>query len=216
MYGVDNAFQMKKVIDKSKEKWNNYRNEHFKDVIEYVKETDTYVCKCMDSNCNLCKNKIYSISTHNYNNRRRLGYRAEDICVIKNPIGQYKGRSKLQDDVYDFIKSIYCGDIIYNTKDVLLEKCGKKIELDIYLPEINIAFEINGDFWHMNPNKYDKNDINDIIGLTAQELWERDSYKKAVCDEIGIILFFIWEDDWKQKTNDTKNKIKQIIENNEN
>jgi hypothetical protein len=210
-YGVDNPFQMQKVIDCKKEKWEKYRNENFTDVIEYIKETDTYICKCMDDSCNLCNTKKFSITTHNYLNRKRYGYSQEDMCVIKNPIGEYRGKSKTQDDIYDFIKSIYTGVIVYNDKNVLKNVNGKKIELDMFFPSINLAIEVNGDYWHANPNFYSENDVNETLGMTAKEIWERDEQKKKACELCGINLYIIWEDEWKHNKFETQEKIKKFL-----
>ena len=48
--------------------------------------------------------KIYTITTRNYLNRVRYGYDIKDICTIKNPIGEYKGRSKLQENIFEIYK----------------------------------------------------------------------------------------------------------------
>lgn len=210
-YGVDNYFQMDSVIEISKKRWDKYRQENFENVIEYIKETDTYICKCCDETCDLCKNKVYTITTHNYLNRIRYGYDIKDICTIKNPIGEYKGRSKLQEDIFEYIKTIYDGVVIFNCRDLLINGCGKKIEIDIFIPDKNIAFEVNGDFWHMNPKIYDKNDFNDKTGETAKEIWDRDKYKKQVCESMSISYNVIWEYDWKNNNEYIKEKIKNIL-----
>ena len=210
-YGVDNYFQMDSVVEISKKRWDKYRQENFENVIEYIKETDTYICKCCDENCNLCKNKIYTINTHNYLNRIRYGYDIKDICTIKNPIGEYKGKSKLQEHIFEYIKGIYDGVVIFNYRDLLVNGCGKKIEIDIFIPEKNIAFEVNGDFWHMNPKIYGENDFNDKLSETAKEIWDRDEYKKQVCESMNISYNVIWEYDWKNNNEYIKEKIKNIL-----
>ena len=210
-YGVDNYFQTSSVIDSSKDRWVKYRQEKFENVMEYIKETDTYICKCCDENCNLCKNKTYTITTHNYLNRIRYGYDIKDICTIKNPIGEYKGRSKLQENIFEYIKTIYDGVVIFNCRDLLINGCGKKIEIDIFIPEKNIAFEVNGDFWHMNPKIYGENDFNDKTSETAKEIWDKDEYKKQVCESMNISYNVIWEYDWKNNNEYIKEKIKNIL-----
>ena len=202
---------MDSVIYSSKDRWIKYRQEKFENVIEYIKETDTYICKCCDDNCNLCKNKTYTITTHNYLNRIRYGYDIGDICTIKNPIGEYKGKSKLQEQIFEYIKTIYNGVVIFNCRDLLVNVCDKKIEIDIYIPEKCIAFEINGDFWHMNPKLYDKNDVNEKTNETAKEIWDRDEYKKKICESVDICLNVIWEYDWKNNNEYIKEKIKNIL-----
>lgn len=210
-YGVDNYFKMSSIIDSSKDRWVKYRQEKIANVIEYIKETDTYICKCCDENCNLCKNKTYTITTHNYLNRIRYGYNIKDVCTIKNPIGEYKGRSKLQEKIFEYIKTIYDGVVIFNCRDLFINACDKKIEIDIYIPEKNIAFEINGDYWHMNPKLYNENDVNEKTNKTAKEIWDKDEYKKQICEFMNISYNVIWEYDWKNNNEYIKEKIKNIL-----
>lgn len=85
-------------------------------------------------------------------------------------------RSADENKLYDFIKENYKGLIKRNWR------IGGT-ELDIYIPDLKIAFEYNGLFWHSTYNKnksyhYDK--------------WLK--YKN-----LGIHVINIWEDDWKYK-----------------
>ena len=88
--------------------------------------------------------------------------------------------SKPEEELAEYIKSIYSGKIIRNYKD----KAKGISELDIYLPELNYAIEFNGTIWHSE--KYQKN-IN------------YHKNKTDACKNIGINLWHIWEDDWKYK-----------------
>ena len=113
-----------------------------------------------------------------------------DICTICNPID--KKISNKEEQLIEHIKSIYNGDIILNDRIVI----GK--ELDIYLPELKLAFEFNGIYWH-NENKRDKNyHLN----------------KTEECEKFGICLIHIYEDDWLFKTDIIKSMILNIFEKN--
>lgn len=66
--------------------------------------------------------------------------------------------------------------------------CGSRsiispYELDIYLPEINVAIEVNGTYWH-NDSKADK---------------KYHLMKTCLCEEKGIRLFHIFENEWYLK-----------------
>lgn len=210
-YGVENPFQLDKVIEKNKKRWNEYREQHFNDVIEYINETETYLCKCVDKDCNLCEEKQFYITIRNYLNRKNYNYAPEDICTIKNPIGEFKNKSKLQHDIYDYVKTIYVGTIIYNDTITLKNENHKATELDLYFPDIKIAFEINGDFWHMNPKFYNADDINPKTGELAKNVWNLDLDKKQLCEKLEIKLYTIWENDWKTNQEQEKQRIKNIL-----
>ena len=68
-------------------------------------------------------------------------------------------------------------------------------ELDIYIPEIKKAIEYNGNYWH-NYNIF-------------PEKKERDELKFKLCEETGIKLLTIWEQDFYNN----KNEIFRIINN---
>jgi hypothetical protein len=94
-------------------------------------------------------------------------------CKICNPA--VKGISILEKELCDFCK-IYKSDIIENTYKIIPPK-----ELDIYIPSCNIAIEFNGLYWH-------------------SELFRKNKYyhldKTIRCEEKGIHLLHIFEDEW--------------------
>lgn len=67
-------------------------------------------------------------------------------------------------------------------------------------PDKKIIIEINGDFWHANPEKYSENDIIKAPGeaFVAGDKWKKDmeKYKKYI--ELGYELIVIWESDYKE------------------
>lgn len=65
-------------------------------------------------------------------------------------------------------------------------------ELDIFIPELNIAFEYNGVYWH-------------------KEAEEKHSEKYKMCTEKGIRLYQIFEDDWLENEELIKKKIKHAL-----
>lgn len=83
--------------------------------------------------------------------------------------------SKKEKEILLYVKSIYNGTIIENDHSVL----GNQ-ELDIYLPELNIAIEFNGAYWHSEQIK-GKN-------------YHKD--KTKLCLDKGIRLIHIYEWEW--------------------
>lgn len=64
---------------------------------------------------------------------------------------QKGGRSLLENEVYDFIRSIFKDvKIEQNVRSKLVkeDRTNSKLELDLYFPEISKAIEINGEYWH--------------------------------------------------------------------
>ena len=60
----------------------------------------------------------------------------------------FNTRSSAETELCDYLKSIYDGRIILNTRQVI-----PPYEIDIYLPDIKIGIEFNGTFWHSDSIK---------------------------------------------------------------
>lgn len=84
--------------------------------------------------------------------------------------------SQPEKDIVELISKHYDGPIIENNRTILNGK-----ELDIYLPELNIAIEFNGLIWHSERFLDDKN---------------RHHWKYIECQKQGITLYTIWEHEW--------------------
>lgn len=96
-------------------------------------------------------------------------------------------RSKQEDEITNFLKENYDG-IIETSKVGLLPN---NMELDIYIPKKKIGIEFNGIYWHSEI--YKKKD--------------RHYRKHKYCEESGIKLFQIWEDQWRDK----KEIVKRLL-----
>lgn len=97
-------------------------------------------------------------------------------------------RSKGEVELYEFVKSMKV-DARHNDKKVIWP-----MELDIYIPSLNIGIEYDGDYWHSLPN-----------------MVERDKLKDEVCKDKNISLIRIKESDWKKDGNTVKSYIKRRI-----
>lgn len=111
------------------------------------------------------------------------------VCKSCNPSSI---QSIVEFEVIDFIKTIYDGKIVHGDREVLKPK-----ELDIYLPELNLAIEINGLYFHsQNSGGKDK--------------WYH-LQKTEKCLEKGIRLIHIFDVEWQTKGNILRNLLKSLI-----
>jgi len=99
--------------------------------------------------------------------------------------------SKQDTSLITFIKSIYNKDIITNTRSII-----RPYELDIYLPDINKAFEYNGSYWH-------EEGVRKPIGYHQM--------KTDMCSNKGIKLIHIWESDWINDSRFMRECIKRQV-----
>ena len=123
--------------------------------------------------------KIYKTT---FNDRIENG---TPICTVCNPVGDSK--SFKEKEIIDFIKSIYNGEIITSYRDGL--------EIDIFIPHLNIGFEFNGIWWHSDKFKDKWYHIN----------------KTNFFKERGIRVIHIWEDDWIFKKEIIKSQIRNLL-----
>lgn len=94
--------------------------------------------------------------------------------------------SGFETEVKNFLKTINI-KCISNTRDII-----SPYELDIYIPEYNLAIECNGSYWHSELNGKDKK-----YHIT----------KTNMCLEKSVQLIHIWEHDWDEK----KELVKSMI-----
>ena len=133
---------------------------------------------------NLKCNKCNKEFHHKYNNSKNIDY-ACPFCYPSN-------RSISEKDIAEYVSKFV--DIHINDRTILSGALNP--ELDIYIPSKNIAIEYNGLFWHSeNMGKDYKYHLD----------------KTKLCEERGIRLIQIFEDEWLTKSSIVKNRIKNIL-----
>jgi len=196
-YGCKRPIQNKLIHDKLEntnlKKYGNIISSKNKDVIEKNKNKQINnllkkynflnIKKIEKGNCQIeCdKNHIFNINFSLLN--LRLKYKTI-VCTECNTISSSK--SGLEVQFKDFIFSNYTDSIFYNSRSII-----SPLELDIYIPELKIAFEFNGIWWHNEINKENNYHLN----------------KTELCEQQGIQLMHIFEDDWLYKQEIFKSMI---------
>lgn len=71
----------------------------------------------------------------------------------------------------------------------------------------NILIEVDGDYFHANPKKYNKNDLNEMQINNI----ENDKVKTAVAQDNNYTLLRFWEDDIKNNIEYVENLIKKYL-----
>lgn len=100
--------------------------------------------------------------------------------------GCISSESHKEVELANYIESIYTGEIVKHNKSILNGK-----EIDIYIPDKNIAFEFNGNYWHsLKESNYHQQ-------------------KTIDCANKGIQLIHIFEYEWDN--NITREKLKNYI-----
>ncbi len=108
------------------------------------------------------------------------------------------GTSIAEKEVYKFICKLIGKDKVeHNCYSIIKNpNTSNSLELDIYIPDKQIAIEYNGLYWH------------------SELVLSRFDYhlqKTNLCKEKGIYLIHIFEDEWIFKKEIVKSRIKQIL-----
>ena len=74
----------------------------------------------------------------------------------------------------------------------------------------NKIIEIQGDFWHANPNKYNPDEALNFPGgkkPLAKELWIKDKEKRISVEKLGYDILYLWESDINKSSDIELSKI---------
>ena len=135
--------------------------------------------------CDKCNTEY--IINNNLLQQRVEKYKIETPCLNCNPLSS----SICQTEIYEFIKNNTDFNVIQNNRTVISPK-----ELDIYIPELNLAFEYNSFYAHNNVILKNKNyHLNKTVNCIKQK----------------VHLVHIWEDDWLYRKNIIKSRILNLL-----
>ena len=169
-YGVDN-------INKNEEfRKNNFTIANNINYIRYLEDGKS------EFKCDLNKDHTFEIHIDNYFHRSKDSL---PLCTICYPISE--NSSIKEKELLQFIEENYKGEIISGYRD--------QLEIDIYLPELNLGFEFNGLYWH-----------SDIFKENNYHLDKLNYFKNK-----GINIINIWEDDWNLRKDIIKSQIKNLL-----
>jgi len=89
------------------------------------------------------------------------------------------------------------------------DDCPLNYAYDLYNEKKII--EYNGDYWHCNPNKYDKYHYHKRKHKYAHDIWESDSKKINYAGRLGYIVLVIWESEWKENKQQVIDKCREFL-----
>jgi hypothetical protein len=189
-YGVDSIFKLNSIREMSK---NNLREKAWKNIISNVDYTPLFSKEYFISNysphiklkwkCNKCENEFNA--------------RYDNGCHLPCPKcfpRLTKGTSQMEHDLFDFIKSIYSGNVFW--RDDENKKFINNREIDIIIPEKKIAIEFDGLYWHSDENK---------------KIKKYHLLKTEECEKKDYQLIHIFENEWIYKQDIVKSRLKNLL-----
>lgn len=197
-YGADNVSRNSEVMDRKQQNIIDVYGKHFTQTDEYKHNTSqTLLDKYGVSNpshiglshetLEKLDSREWLLEQHHVNKlpstaiASQLGVSAYcvDTRLVKHGIEhRIYNQSYAEREIVDFIKSLVPNATIEtNVRHII-----PGLELDIYLPEYQLAIEYDGIFWH--------SDHHDRIDRKYH------STKTDMCDKVGINLLHIFENEW--------------------
>ena len=197
-YGVDSFSKTevgREISSKNMKQYKRIRDEKYKnevlipkyekiceeDNLELLRFRNRFDC---DVKCKQCGN-VFNVKV--------LGYLTEEtnknLCRICHPIEQINGPTVFENTFEEFINEL--GVKYYkNSRSIITP-----YEIDFYLPDYKLGFELDGLYWH-------------------SELYKGKNYhldKTEKCKENGVRLIHIFEDEWLYKKEIVKSRVKSIL-----
>jgi len=200
-YGVKHHNQSRTVQDKRRstciEKYNvdNYsKSKHYRH--KYIqKQIDTLLfCKMLDSyDYNSKYDKFYNFKCELCNNT--FSARFDRQYDIKCPKCYNKYKTIKEGEIKQFVRGLGLSIVDNDRSKIKAENSNAKLEIDIYIPEKKVGIEFNGNTWHTTQHKSKTFHL----------------HKTTECEKQDIQLIHIFEDEWDNKKEIIKSRLKAIF-----
>lgn len=147
-----------------------------------------------DESCYIgaARSNVYEFKCNECNHQFKVNVyeNKEPICPSCRALN-YSAKSKQEDEFCSWVMSNITNLICIRSDRTVI----KPYELDLYIPELKIAFEFNGVYWHQE--KY--------VGKNKHQ------YKTLECRKNGVKLITVFSDDWKYKKDIVKRRIMHFL-----
>jgi len=200
-YGVDNIFKdenFKTWLITNNFAWNSKTEEENKNRVEkqiisirkFWNESEK-VNKIKEDNKQKIKKFISSMTDEErkiYNKKKGAWWHKlndEQKTAFLNK--RFQNSSKLETKIAEILITLNIG---YTT-----QKFISKTSYDFLLNNTKILIEVQGDFWHGNPEIYKENDIlqHPMNHILAKNQWKKDEEKRINAEKYGYKVIYIWE-----------------------
>ena len=178
-----NKFNNNQKIEKYKYLFKIFENSkiHIKDYNQIIKLNHEFIKNnFIDKNNKLLIKKLCNFYGFELSNAYKF------LNQINFNFNKSSGISESEKEILNFIKEIYSGEIIENSRKII-----NPYELDIYIPEKNLAIEYNGLLFHSFGKKIFTNKELDLQFQKYRHL-----EKTKLAEEKNINLLHIFENEW--------------------
>jgi very-short-patch-repair endonuclease len=192
--------RIKAISDSRKKKFTSGEYDHIKEAVKLNRKDPTLGNKISKGAKGIPKPKPEGFGTgriHSEETKEKMS----DSAIERIIITDQNHSSKLEKTFKLFLDIL---DIKY--KQFLYAKPIKAF-YDFYLPEFNMIIEVDGDFWHCNPNKHPF-----PLYDSQKKNLERDQIKNQWAIENGYRILRFWENDINNNIQEVKRILLEEIE----
>lgn len=165
--------------------------------------------KCSASNCN----NIVETYKWKVDNRRHLFCSPE--CYYRHREEFYTDfyyNERFREHSYETIPEKMVKKWLEENKIDYRQEAGflKKYFVDFYLPDYKMILEVNGDYWHVNPDVYDiygNDPSKKPLNNNQYEFLKRDKIRKKDFSKYNYEYVEIWEKEIHENLDETMNNI---------
>lgn len=182
-YGADYHWQNPELTAQYSQK---RREDNYKKFLQTLKENDYELLSSREE-----YNKIGNLLKIKCLKCQKEFFSSEYASFIKCDCRRLRVTSLEEKELREWIESFYNGEIVTNSKNII-----NPLELDLYIPDKNLAIEFDGLWFHSEEHGKDEN-----YHLRKTEL----------CESKGIKLIHIFENEWLEKKEIVKSIIKSAL-----
>lgn len=202
-----------KIICKEHGEFEQTPREHFSGCGCYKCANRIVNTKDFIEKANKTHNNLYDYSKVNYKSAR------EKIIIICKTHGEFVqspndhlngcgcqkcGLGNYSKICIEWLENIMKNENLYirhanNGGEKIIKINNIKYKFDGYCETNNTVYEFLGDFWHGNPDKYNKDDINPVNKKTFGDLYKETIKRLDIIKNEGYNIVTIWESDYKKK-----------------
>lgn len=184
-YGSEHVFQSDHFKEKNKETCLEvYGKEHHK-----IGDTASTYNLLSDTDKLLRNNKISKKITQNWDN---LSDEVKAAKLKQLNSAEDKGIRRISKIEKRFESLLINENIAYTT-----QKWISNFAYDFRVTGTNILIEVQGDYWHCNPNKYSGEFIHPTRKILAKDIWVYDESKRHNAEKYGYKVIYVWESEIK-------------------
>ena len=97
------------------------------------------------------------------------------------------------------VETKWLDSLSIRNRSVVIKVDNCFVRADGFDPNTNTVYEFYGDYWHGNPEIYDRSNVNSHNKKTFGELYDKTIKREVLLINNGFNIVSIWENDFRKK-----------------